>query len=91
MVLCLLWSIEFLQKCHVMVVLSFMMSGVAGRHCSTMCDLQIVRGGHFSLGGTLAKLLREELVDGSLAVPLATLDNEPRPNKDAMMCFSMFY
>jgi hypothetical protein len=60
-----------------MVVLLFMMSGVAGRHCSTMCELQIVRGGHFRLGGMLVKLLQQELVDGSLAVPLATLDNEP--------------
>ena len=50
---------------------------------ASMCELQIVRGGHFRLGGTLVKLLRQELVDGSLAVPLATLDSKLRPNKDA--------
>ena len=42
-----------------------------------------VCGGHFRLGGTLVKLLQQELVDGSLVVPLATLDSELQPNNDA--------
>ena len=43
----------------------------------------IVRGGPFRLGGTLVKLLQQDLVDDSLAVPFATLDSKLQPNKDA--------
>jgi hypothetical protein len=67
-----------------------MFSGVAGRHCSTMCELQMFVGGHLGPGGTLVKLLQQGPVLEPLAVPLATLDSKLQPNNMPMMCFSMF-
>ena len=42
-----------------------------------------VRCGQFRLNGALVKPLQQVPVDGSLVVPLATLDSELRPNNDA--------
>jgi hypothetical protein len=107
MVLCLLWSIKFLQRFHVhggVVVVDDgwcgaetlslergSQPGVAGCHCSTMCELQKFFGSQLRLDGARVKLLQQVPVVEPLAVPLATLDSKLQPNNMPMMCFSSLF